>query len=67
MTSSVERPLLSVASAAAVLDVPCWVVDLLVNKGALSATRVQGTLRVRHRELEALRRTHDPSYRKDTP
>ncbi len=63
MTSSLEKPLMSPAGVAAVIETPVWIVDLLIERGILAATRVQGTLRVRHRELEALRRIHDPSYR----
>jgi hypothetical protein len=64
VTSSLERPLLSPAGAAGLLGCPVWMIDVLVRRDLLSATRVRGTLRIRHRELEALRRTHDPSYRK---
>jgi len=64
VTSSLERPLLSPAGAAGLLGCPVWMIDTLVRRDLLSATRVRGTLRIRHRELEALRRTHDPSYRK---
>lgn len=55
---------MSVAATAAVLDVPIWVMDLLLDLGAVSAHRVQGVRRVRHREVDALRRRRDPSYRK---
>ncbi len=38
-------------------------VDLLVRRRLLYATRVGGTLLIRHREVDTLRRIHDPSYR----
>ncbi len=63
-TSSLERPLLSPAGAAGLLGCPVWMIDLLVRRKLLYATRVGDTLRIRHREIEALRRTHDPSYGK---
>lgn len=56
--------MLSPAGAAGLLGCPVWMIDLLVRQRLLYGTRVGGTLRIRHRELEALRRTHDPSYRK---
>lgn len=62
MTSSLDKPLLSVAATAAALNVPVWVADLLLDLGALSAHRVHGVRRVRHRELDALRRRRDPAY-----
>ena len=65
MTSSLEKPLLSVAATAAVLGVALWVADLLLDLGALSAHRVNSGRVVRHRELDALRRRRDPRYRKD--
>ncbi|MGA8486294.1 MAG: hypothetical protein WB684_04405, partial [Gaiella sp.] len=65
VTSSLEKPLLSVAATAAVLGVPLWVADLLLDLGVLSAHRVNGARVVRHRELDALRRRRDPRYRKD--
>ena len=64
MTSSLEKPLLSIAATAAVLDVPIWVADLLLDLGALHAHRVNGSRVVRHRELDSLRRRRDPSYRR---
>ena len=66
MTSSLEKPLLSVAATATVLGVPIWVADLLLDLGALSAHRVNGARVVRHRELDSLRRRRDPSWRRPT-
>jgi hypothetical protein len=63
LTSSLEKPLLSIARAAQTIESPCWVLDLLIDLGALSVHRVEGVRRVRHREIDALRRRRDPSYR----
>jgi hypothetical protein len=61
VTSSLDRPLVSVAGAAAILECPVWLVDVLVSRKLLCATRVQGTPRIRHRELHAFIRANAPS------
>jgi hypothetical protein len=66
VTSSLEKPLVSIAGAAGLLRCECWMVHVLIDLKVLSAHRVQGTLRIRHRELDALRRRRDPSYRSET-
>ncbi len=53
MTSSLERPLLSVAATAAVLECPVWLVDVLIQRKLLYATPVQHTV---DRELHAFTR-----------
>lgn len=61
MTSSLDKPLLSVAATAAVLECPVWLVDVLIDRKLLYAHRVRGTPRVRHRELHAFIRANAPS------
>jgi hypothetical protein len=56
---------MSPAGVAAVIETPVWIVDLLIDLGAITAHRVQGQRRIRHRELEALRRNRDPQYRRN--
>jgi len=64
-TTSTDRPLLSYAGTAQLLDCPVWLVGVLVRARLLYAHRVQGTPRIRRRELDAFIRTNAPATRKE--
>jgi hypothetical protein len=59
--SSVDRPLLSFAGAAQLLGCQVWLVDVLVRSRLLYSHRVEGTPRIRRRELDAFVRSNAPA------
>ena len=63
MTAPALTPLVSPARAASELGCPLWVLELLVDRGVLSAHRVNGQRKIRGHELNGLRRRRDPTFR----
>lgn len=67
MTSSLERPLLSPAAAAATIGCPVWLIHLLIERRILYSVNVQGFPKIRHRELHAFIRMNTPNLKEATP